>query len=322
MLRRSAGLLVVLSVIALPARTQTLADAKTCDQAIGGSAIARTTIVRMRGANLTTPVAQFAAGCQAVMNSAWDSAGVYFNAAAKGNPSSSAAYLWVGNITGKLARIGNMQMKVKLAPAIRDAYAKAIALDANNIDAREGLMQFLLEVPPPLGGDKVKAAEQATAITHVNSFRGLSAQIAVASSGNDRPAVERLLLRATTQFPDSVLGWANLSAMQADDHRPADAFATITRWQARRTHPMFALFSIGRTAAVSGEQMDRGVQALQQFLRARRDPNDPPQANAHYRLAQIFEKQHKLTDAKSEYQLAVNLNPGLRDAKLALDRLK
>ena len=322
MLRHSAGLLVSLTVFALPARTQTLADAKTCDQAIGGSAIARTTIVRMRGANLTTPVAQFAAGCQAVMNSAWDSAGAYFNAAAKGNPSSSATYLWIGNINGQLARIGNMQMKVKLAPAIREAYAKAIALDANNIDAREGLMQFLLEAPPPLGGDKAKAAEQATAISHINPFRGLSAQIAVASSGNDRPAVERLLLQATTQFPNSVLGWANLSAMQADDHRPADAFATITRWQARRTHPMFALFSIGRTAAVSGEQMDRGVQALQQFLRARRDPNDPPQANAHYRLAQIFEKQHKLTDAKSEYQLAVNLNPGLRDAKLALDRLK
>lgn len=276
----------------------------------------------MAGTQATTPVAHFAAGCISVMGSRWDSAAAHFDAAAKGNPRSSATFLWIGNITGQLARMADVPTKVKLAPAIRDAYGKAVALDGNNIDAREGLMQFLLEAPAPLGGDKAKAAEQALAIGRINPFRGLSAQVAVASSTNDRPAVEKLLLQATTQFPDSVIGWANLSAMQADDHRPAEAFATITRWQARRTNGTFALFSIGRTAAVTGEQMDRGVQALQQYLRGQRGPNDPPLANAHYRLAQIYEKQHRIADAKSEYQFAVRLNPGMRDAQLALERLR
>ena len=322
MLRRFAVSLIVLTVVARPVSAQSLADARTCDQAIGGSATAKATVQRMMAARVATPVSHFAAGCMAVMASKWDSAAVHFDAAAKGNPRSSAAFLWVGNIAGQLARVGDMQAKVRLAPAIRDSYTKAIALDDANIDAHEGLMQFLLEAPPPLGGDKTKAAEQAAAIARINPFRGLSAQIAVASSTNDRPAVGKLLLRATTQFPDSVIGWANLSAMQADDHRPADAFATITRWQARRTNGSFALFSIGRTAAVTGEQLDRGVQALQQFLRGQRGPNDPPLANAHYRLAQIYEKQHKVSDAKSEYQFAVKLNPSLRDAQLALDRLR
>jgi tetratricopeptide (TPR) repeat protein len=322
MLRRSAGCLVALVVIAHPARAQSLADAKTCDQAIGGSAVARAAIQRMITAHATTPVAHFAAGCEFVMNAKWDSAAVEFDAAAKGNPGSSAAYLWVGNIAGQQMRMTtNMPNKVKIAPAIRDAYVKAIALDGANIDAREGLMQYLLDAPAILGGDKAKAGEQAAAIARLNPFRGLSAQIAVASSGNDRPAVEKLLQQATTQFPDSVIGWANLSAMQADDHRPADAFATITRWQTRRTHPMFALFSIGRTAAVTGEQLDRGVLALQQYLRGQRSPNDPPLANAHFRLAQIYEKQKKNVEAKAEYQLAVKLNPSLRDAQLALERL-
>jgi predicted Zn-dependent protease len=215
-----------------------------------------------------------------------------------------------------------METKVRLAPGIRDAYARAITLDGTNIDAREGLMQYLLQAPPPLGGDKAKAAEQATAITRVDPYRGLGAQIAVATANSDRAAVERLLLQATTQFPDSVIGWANLSAMQADDKRTAQAFATITRWQARGTNGMFALFSIGRTAAVSGEQLDRGAQALQQYLRGQRGPNDPPPANAHYRLAQVYEKQNKRNEAKAEYQLAVRLNPNLRAAQMALDRLK
>lgn len=322
MLCRSAALLVALAGVAQPARAQSLADAKTCEQAIGGNAVARAAIQRMMTPQASTPAAHFAAGCQFVMKAAWDSAAVQFDAAVKGNPGSSAAYLWVGNIAGHQMRMTtDMKSKVKIAPAIRDAYTKAVALDGANIDAREGLMQYLLDAPAILGGDKAKAGEQAAAIARVNPFRGLSAQIAVASSGSDRPAIEKLLLQATSQFPDSVIGWANLSAMQADDHRPADAFATITRWQVRRTHPMFALFSIGRTAAVTGEQLDRGAQALQQYLRGQRGPNDPPLANAHFRLAQVFEKQKKNADAKAEYQLAAKLNPNLRDAQLALERL-
>lgn len=317
MLRR---LLPFLAIVATPVHAQTLGDARTCERAITGSARDRAMLQKM--AVGTTPVAHFAAGCMSVMSAAWDSAAMHFDAAAKGNPRSSAAFLWVGNITGQLARIGNVQTKVRLAPAIREAYAKAIALDGSNIDAREGLMQYLIEAPAPLGGDKAKAAEQAAAIARLNVFRGLGAQLAVASAGNDKPAVERLLLGATTQFPDSLIGWANLSALQADAGRPADAFATIIRWQARGTHPMFALFSIGRTAAVSGQQLARGEQALGEYLRGRRGPGDPPLANANFRLGQIHEKQNRKADAKAAYQAALRTNPSLREAFVALDRMK
>lgn len=317
MLRR---LLPFVAVVAVPLHAQTLADARTCERAITGSASDRATMQKV--AVGTTPVAHFAAGCMSVMSAAWDSAARHFDAAAKGNPRSSAAFLWVGNITQQLARIGDVQTKVRLAPAIRDAYTKAIALDGTNIDAREGLMQYLLAAPAPLGGDKAKAAEQAAAIARINAFRGLGANLAVAAASSDKPAVERLLLGATTQFPDSIIGWANLSAMQADAGRPAEAFATITRWQARGTHPMFALFSIGRTAAVSGQQLVRGEQALKEYLRGPRGPNDPPLANANFRLGQIYEKQNRKAEARAAYQAALRTNPTFREASLALDRVK
>ncbi|NJK42825.1 MAG: hypothetical protein HC937_04125 [Aquincola sp.] len=163
-----------------------------------------------------------------MMDARWDSAGAQFDAAVAANPRSSAAYLWVGNIAGHtMRRTADMPAKVAMAPRIRDAYAKAIALDGANLDAREGLMQYLLEAATTnLAASPAKAAEQALAIGRVNPFRGLSAQISVAATKRDNAAVERLLATATTQFPDSVLGWANLSAMQADANRPAEAFAT------------------------------------------------------------------------------------------------
>lgn len=314
--------LLVLVAFAVPVHAQTLANAQTCDRAIRGSASDRLAITRLAAAR-TSATAHFAAGCLSVMDAKWDSAGAQFDAATAANPRSSAAFLWVGNIAGQRMRMmTDIPAKVALAPRIRDAYTKAIALDGTNIDAREGLMQYLLDAPPPLGGDKAKAAEQAIAISRVNAFRGLSAQISVAAAQRDNAAVERFLTTATTQFPDSVLGWANLSAMQADANRPAEAFATITRWQARRTHAQFALFSIGRTAAVTGQQLDRGEQALKAYLSGPRSKDDPPVANANFRLGQIYERQNRKPEARTAYQLAVRANPGMRDAQTALDRLK
>lgn len=318
----AALLLAVATTLPRAARAQGAAEARTCERAITGSAVDRVAIERMMGARPVTPLAQFAAGCRAVMAAQWDSAAVHFAAAAKGNPKSSAAFYWIGNINGQLARLGDAAAKQRLAPQVRDAYATAILLDGRNIDAREGLMTYLLEAPPALGGNPALASEQADAIARIDAFRGLSARLAVASATHATVEVERLLQQATTQFPDSVLGWANLSAMQADAQRASDAFATITRWQARGTHRMFALFSLGRTAAVTGQQLALGEQALQQYLRGQRGPDDPPLANAHYRLGQIYERARKVPEARAAFQAALRLNPRMRDAQLSLDRLK
>jgi tetratricopeptide (TPR) repeat protein len=323
MLRRSlAALTVALLAMHVPAHAQGAAEARTCERAINGITVDRVAIQRMMAARPVTPLAEFAMGCMAVMASRWDSAATHFSAAAKGNPQSSAAFLWVGNIDGQLARAGDAATKQRLAPRIRDAYRTAIALDGSNIDAREALMTYLIEAPAKLGGSRESANEQAIAIARLDAFRGISAKLAVASAGRDNATVERLLAQATTQFPDSVLGWANLSAMQADGQRPAEAFATITRWQARGTHVMFALFSLGRTSAVTGQQLALGEQALLQYLRGSRDANDPPFANASYRLGQIYERQKRTADARIAYQAALRANPRLRDAQAALDRVK
>lgn len=320
--RLALPMFAITLLAALPAHAQTMDDARSCERAIGGSAIDRAAMQKLYAGGPTTPAGQFAAGCADVLAARWDSAAAHFDAAAKGNPRSSAAFLWVGNIAGQRARMADMPARLRLAPLIRDSYTKAIELDGTNVDAREGLLRFLLEAPSTIGGDRSKAAEQAREIGKIIPFRGLGAEITVATAAHDQPAVEKLLLRATTQFPDSVLGWANLSAMQADGQRATEAFATVTRWQARGTNRMFALFALGRTAAVTGQQRELGEQALKQFLRGQRARTDPPFANAHYRLAQIYERAGRKDEARAALQAALRLNPKMRDATVALDRLK
>lgn len=322
MIARSLFAATVCCACTLPLHAQTMRDTRTCERAIGGSATDRTALQQLAAGRRTTGPAHFAAGCLSVIASQWDSADAQFDAAAKASPRSSVAFLWVGNVTGRRARAGDQATQQRLAPVMRAAYDKAIALDPANLDAREALMQFYLEAPATIGGDKAKAAEQAAAIGRVSAYRGLAAQINIATAKNEPAVIERLLTQATTQFPDSLLGWANLSAMQADAKRAPEAYATIARWQAQGSNTMFALFALGRTAAVTGQQLDRGIQSLQQFLRGQRLPTDPPLANAQFRLGQIYERQNRKADARVAYQAALRMNPTMRDAQSAIDRVK
>jgi predicted Zn-dependent protease len=322
MILRTSGAVVALCMSSAGAHSQSMSDAQQCERAVNGGARDRTALQAVASARPVSPIADFAAGCLHLSFGRNDSAATRLEAATRLNPRSSAAFLWLGNAYGAMASRGNMIVKSSVAPKLRDAFARSVQLDASNVSAREGLMQFLLQAPHNMGGDKAKAAAEAAAITRLNPFRGVSAQLTVAAANQDQAAVERLLTSVTTQFPDSVLGWANLSALQANAQRYTDAFATIARWQARGSNQMFALFSLGRTAAVSGQQLDRGEQALKRYLNGQRGPVDPPFAAANYRLGQIYERQNRRADAIAAYRAALAMNNTYRDAQMALDRLK
>lgn len=71
-------------------------------------------------------------------------------------PNNSQSHFWLGNAYG--ARVGQVGMfsQMSMAPKIRDAFEKTVALDPNNLDARKGLLQFYLQAPSVIGGGKDK----------------------------------------------------------------------------------------------------------------------------------------------------------------------
>jgi predicted Zn-dependent protease len=319
---RRLTLVTLIPVLSEVANAQSAAESQRCERAVNGSASDRTALQALSTARPLSPMRDFAAGCVHLSYGQNDSAATRLEAATRSTPNSSVAWTWLGNAYGAQASRGSMVVRGSVAPKLRDAFTRAVALDQNNVSAREGLMQFLLQAPPTMGGDKSKAAAEAAAITRINPFRGMSAQLTVAAANKNEAEVERLLTTITTQFPDSVLGWANLSALQANAQRYADAFATVARWQARGTNAMFAMFALGRTAALSGQQLDRGEQALKRYLVGQRRPVDPPFAAAHFRLGQIYERQNKRDAAIASYRAAVTMNGQYREAQEALERLR
>jgi tetratricopeptide (TPR) repeat protein len=110
----------------------------------------------------------------------------------------------------------------------------------------------------------------------------------------------------------------------ANSNRADEAFALLDRYLTHKPNDLVALFQVGRTAAITGKQLDRGEQALRAVLAAPgvgSDPALPAPASAHFRLGDIAARRGTKDQARVEYEKAIELNPRLEAAKRALKAL-
>jgi tetratricopeptide (TPR) repeat protein len=100
---------------------------------------------------------------------------------------------------------------------------------------------------------------------------------------------------------------------------------TFGREKLRAANPdeVRAHYQIGRAAAVSGKQLERGEESLKLWVA--RPPNDAATATrsgAHYRLGMIYDKQGRRDLARAQYEEALRINPRNEDARKSLEKLR
>jgi tetratricopeptide (TPR) repeat protein len=170
----------------------------------------------------------------------------------------------------------------------RDAMEKAIAIDPGYLDAREGLFQFYLRAPWPLGS-AAKAAAQLEGIRQHDPDRATALEISSKAAAKDYPAAFRLCDAALEKNPDNYI----------------------------------VLYQCGRTAAISGSELERGLTCLQRCLGLEPPtPASPTHTHVWHRIGTIQEKLGRVDDARAAYQAALRLDQGNRPASDALARLK
>jgi Tfp pilus assembly protein PilF len=125
-----------------------------------------------------------------------------------------------------------------------------------------------------------------------------------------------------TTYPDSAGVFTGLAVWYANLKQFDKAFAVLD--QRLRTHPneLRTLYQVGRTAALSGQNLDRGEQALKLLLASPMPESGPSPAGLHYRLGMIYEKKGAKDLAREEYRAVLQLNPRHQDAQKALAGLK
>ncbi|HEV8241254.1 MAG TPA: tetratricopeptide repeat protein [Thermoanaerobaculia bacterium] len=222
---------------------------------------------------------------------------------------------------GRAAQEASMLRKPGLAKSAQQACLKAIEIDPGNLDAREFLVTFYLVAPGIMGGDDDKAREQADEIAKRDPVRGALAHANVAVDAKDFAGAEKILKEALAKHPNEPRLQLALGTFYQSQQRWDAAFELYETVLAADPNAWNAVYQIGRTAALSGKRLDRGVETLKRYVGHTPDAESPPLANAHYRLGMVYEKQGNKPAARAEYQAALKLDPKLDDAKEALKKL-
>ncbi len=169
----------------------------------------------------------------------------------------------------------------------RDALLEAVQLAPDVIAYREGLVAFYRKAPGIVGGSMAKAYAQADEIIKRDPVRGS-------------------ILKAT---------------VQAEDKKYDEARAACEKALHLQPDNYMALYTLGRIASESGQELPRGEQALRHCLELKPAIQEPDFAGVHYRLGLIAEKGGHLDVARAEYQISVKLDPTFEPAATGLARL-
>lgn len=202
-------------------------------------------------------------------------------------PENSAYFIALGDAYGRKAASASLFSKLSWAKKCHTALEKAVALEPASFTANAALIEYYRRAPGMAGGGMAKACAQAESFKKTDLLGGTQ--------------LLGSLYRHESKFPE--------------------LFTLLD--EALKTHPdhYLLLMSVGRTAAESGQQLDRGITSLQRCLNLPPAPRTPGHASAWFYLGQIRARQNDFSSARTAYQTALTLEPAHREATAALQKL-
>ena len=237
------------------------------------------------------------------------------------SPNNAEAHYLLGDAYGTLAQHASIFSKPGLAKKARAEFERAVQLDPNFVDARFALIEFYMLASGFLGGDEQKAIAQANEIKKRDAVDGHRAFALIYQHQKKPDLARKEYVDAVKEQPNSPKAhyWLGISYFPDKNYK-----AAATEFDAAvRIDPSYmpAWFQIGHAAALSGNDLDRGEEALRKYLGSTPGHDDPPLYRAHFWLGSIYEKQGKKSEAKASYTTSLRINPSQKDAAEALKRV-
>jgi tetratricopeptide (TPR) repeat protein len=245
----------------------------------------------------------------------------WFDAAIALDPRQVDAYIWRARTYEQEIETVNFLRKRGLAARARDMLDKAVAIDPASFEAREARTEYLMEAPGIAGGGIDKARAEARAAKRVSPYRGALLVGRVEEKAGNAAAAEAEYRALLASFPDSSGAREALTTLYQSQSRWDEAFRIIDDRLRANPNDYAMLYQLGRAAALSGQRLEAGEEALRRYL-ARDNARKAFEGTVHYRLGTIRERRGDAQSARSEYELAIALDPRNVAAKRALERLR
>lgn len=192
----------------------------------------------------------------------------------------------LGDAFGLAAQKAGLLAKLGWARKCLSAYERAVQLAPREPAYRWSLVGYFCVAPRIAGGSGEKALVQAAEIGKLDPMGGRIA----------------------------------LATLYLSEQKPAAAFAQFDEVLRGNADDFLALYQVGRVAALSGQRLERGREALQRCLALVPPSGDgmPTLASAHHRLGNILEKMGDVAAARIQYATALRLLPDFKCEKEAL----
>lgn len=263
--------------------------------------------------------ARFYLGRIAFDEKEFEDAADFFEEATQAKGGKQAEYFsWLGDTYGSIAQDANVIRQGMLAPKMKAAWEKAIALDTKILSARYSLISFYTQAPAIMGGSMDKAKEMARQIIAIAPAQGHR------SLGN-LYLKEKNVLAAEKEYQEMARIDAAflpvLGNFYVNEKMHDKAFVLFEEQLKKNPNDMLAVYQLGKVSAVSGQRLDQGEQHLLKYLAYTPQKNEPSHAGANMRLAQIYEKKGKRAEAKLKYEAALRMDNSLQEAKEGLSRV-
>lgn len=234
---------------------------------------------------------------------------------------SAQAQYWLGNAYGsRITQVG-MLSQAMMAPKLRDAFESAVALDPELHDARSSLVEYYLQAPAVAGGSVDKARAQAKELLARDPPRGNYAMGRLAMF-EKKPADAAKAFTAAYRGRPENSGYRMAAGVAMQEAKQWDAaFQWYQAWASEDPKAAIAFYQVGRTSALSGQNLAQGEAALKAFLAFPAAPGLPQAHNAQFRLGQVQAHAGNTAAARASFQQALKGDPDNADIKTALSAL-
>ena len=227
-----------------------------------------------------------------------DKAEALIVSALKSDPDNAELQFLCGRIMGRQAENAFISA-LSYAKKSLNCLTTSVTLAPTNIDYRMGLIRFYLGAPAIAGGDKKLAEKQVNDIYQLSELDGVKAKMLYLTTLEKNDEYVTVLQQALAQFPQYSefhyrLGLQYQQQKNFNDAHNSFLKAAAYAGESDANYLLNALYQLGRNAVFSEMELERGVEALEQFIAiGPTSTKVPPLEWAHLRLAQLAKLRQK-----------------------------
>jgi tetratricopeptide (TPR) repeat protein len=216
--------------------------------------------------------------------------------AAEIEPSNADYEYGLGQAYGMKAQNAGVFKQVFLAPKVRKAFERAVALNPQHFGARSGLAQYYFQAPGIMGGDKEKAWQEADTMIALDEVRGRAFKARLYEVEKKPEEAEAEYKTLLAHQPESWQAWQAAGVHYLREKRTDDAIHCFERYTQLRPDTAHSFYLLA-WAYLQKKDADGALTAVKKSFAL--EPDYAPGFNV---LAQAYELKGQKKEARESYE--------------------